>query len=308
MESASLDLFEWVFTMMSRQIVVLGMHRSGTSLLTQLLHRMGCWVGADQELMRPDEFNPAGYWEHNAVVTLNRSILQTIGGSWFQRAELRQLSRHQWNGFIHEAREIAASFDTHGTWVAKDPRMVLLFPLWRRALNTPMCVMIWRDPLAVARSLAARDGFPLRFGVLLWELYVRTMLSATIGLPRVLVSYRQLVDDPPKAAHLLQTLLEEFGVRLRFPGEDAVRAVVQRKLDRRSAGNARQDYLLRARHRDLTQALRDCSALSWSSVPEMPSAAAAVLDAFSAHWKGRRVRPTSRVAGRHHNSALSSDL
>lgn len=248
---------------------------------------MGCWVGRPNDLMKPDKANPAGYWEHNAVVALNRAALQAIDCSWFQRVELTRFPRAQWDRLTREARAIAASFDQHGTWVAKDPRMVLLFPLWRQVLQSPVCIMIWRDPIAVARSLAERDRFPLRFGIFLWELYVRTMLSATTGLPRILVSYGELLESPRRTSRLLQTHLTECGVTLRTGAYGAATSVIRRALDRSSA--AGQDYLLRKRHRDLMEALRDRTALSWVSVDPMPAAAAAELDALSARWRGRRV-------------------
>src|SRR6185436_19303562 len=45
-------------------MVVLGMHRSGTSVVAEILHAMGAYAGRSDELMPPDLFNPTGYWEH----------------------------------------------------------------------------------------------------------------------------------------------------------------------------------------------------------------------------------------------------
>jgi hypothetical protein len=57
-------------------------------------------------------------------------------------------------------------------------------------------VLVWRDPLAVARSLEARDGMPLEYGLALWERYVRSAVTGLAGVDTYVVDYAVLVDDP----------------------------------------------------------------------------------------------------------------
>ena len=63
-------------------IIVLGMHRSGTSLLTRALMECGLYLGEEGDLVSPHEAdNPEGYWEHKQVVSINDRILGIFGGT-----------------------------------------------------------------------------------------------------------------------------------------------------------------------------------------------------------------------------------
>src|SRR5215471_2250594 len=61
-------------------LVILGMHRSGTSALTGALAKSGAAPGA--HLMPPTNDNPEGYWECLPVVRLNDEILKRLGSRW----------------------------------------------------------------------------------------------------------------------------------------------------------------------------------------------------------------------------------
>src|SRR5450759_1668848 len=64
------------------QILVLGMHRSGTSAITRLIHMMGAWLGDEQDIMPAHEHdNPEGYWERLAVFNAHDSLLHTLNPS-----------------------------------------------------------------------------------------------------------------------------------------------------------------------------------------------------------------------------------
>jgi hypothetical protein len=65
-----------------RVVCVLGMHRSGTSLIARILNLLGLFLGPDQHLMKATEDNPRGYWEHQTISDLNEEILRCLGGSW----------------------------------------------------------------------------------------------------------------------------------------------------------------------------------------------------------------------------------
>ncbi|HEX7443741.1 MAG TPA: hypothetical protein VF320_07640, partial [Acidimicrobiales bacterium] len=82
-------------------------------------------------------------------------------------------------------------------------------PFWRRFLPEPhAAVMVWRAPLAVARSLEKRDGTPLPDGIALWERYNRAALDALEGSPVYVTSYDELLGDPTQLSHALGTWLD----------------------------------------------------------------------------------------------------
>lgn len=256
----------------SRAIAVAGMHRSGTSLVAQLVHAMGVWAGRPDELTAADMFNPTGYWEHEGAVALDREVLQKLSGSWTDVAsiDLARLPGEERARFTARAREIARSLHGHGPFLIKDPRMSLLFPLWREALGgDAVCVIAWRDPLAVARSIATRDRHPFLASLAVWEHYTRTVLRETADVPRVLVSYEELLAEPARVAREVHAALTGFGITgLSLPAEERLRQIVKPDFDRSSRRNApADDALLDEGQRALRDALRSGAALNAPVAP-----------------------------------------
>lgn len=247
-----------------KQIVVIGMHRSGTSLVARLINAMGAYAGEEHDFPPPDVFNPTGYWERRDVWALDEEILGALDATWSEptRVDLSKLSNRR--EFVDRARAIARNLDAHGTWMIKDPRLGILFPIWREALDDPTCVIVWRDPAAVARSLSKRDGLPLAVGLALWEEYTRASLSSTIGLNRVLLSYDEVIADPNAIAAL------NLG-----PVPDGI---IDATLDR----HRREDEgLLNRQQAELRDALRSGAALEWTTIPQTHDDTRALLDRFS---------------------------
>ena len=69
-------------------VCILGMHRSGTSLLTRMLNLIGVYLGPEQLLMHPNFANPRGFWEHDEIVSLNDEILRRLGGIWAEPPDI----------------------------------------------------------------------------------------------------------------------------------------------------------------------------------------------------------------------------
>jgi len=277
------------------QIVVLGMHRSGTSAAARILGLMGCWAGTDDDFPPADEGNPTGYWEHRAVWAIDEAALRTLGCSWWDVRDfaIERLDPDSRARLEQSARTFAAEMDRSGPWVIKDPRLCLLFPLWRRALERPVCVLVHRHPLAVARSLTARDGLALAHGIALWELYTLRALAATRGVPRTLLSYRGLLDAPEATvAQLRRDLLRlapEGASSLRLPDPAEIAGFLSPALDRQ--GSAREESAagyLNAQQAALLAALESGRVFDLDPVPPLsPLAASLITD-------------LSRLAEQHH--------
>lgn len=191
-----------------RNLVIFGMHRSGTSMVAGALARAGLYVGADGELLEDQEDNPQGFWERRDVVALDDDILAARGGSWFAPPGPGPLSGD------HEARirEILGSLPTEAGWLLKDPRMVLTWDAWDRAIDDPVLLYVYRDPRAVAVSLARRNHFPLQFGLALWEHYNRLALEALQGRDYIAVDFTRIQSDPAGELEKLLDQLAGFGV------------------------------------------------------------------------------------------------
>src|SRR5215475_3493694 len=104
-------------------ICIAGAHRSGTSMLTRLLHACGLYLGPKDELMPAQADNPDGFWEHLRFVALNDELLSELGGAW-------DLPPKRDENFVHagldplrmKARLLIETFDSPGVWGWKDPR------------------------------------------------------------------------------------------------------------------------------------------------------------------------------------------
>lgn len=183
-----------------RAILVLGMHRSGTSALTRTINLLG--AETPQTLLGASAGNQRGHWESQPIVRLNDEILQACGHVWFSRGRMKmsplQVVREQ--GLWPRLREtIESEFGGASTVVLKDPRISRLVPLYREVLTEAgygvVAVLTVRNPLEVAQSLAARDKLELNRALGTWLRYTLDAERDTRGMVRALVSYEGLLDD-----------------------------------------------------------------------------------------------------------------
>lgn len=157
---------------MSLSVVVLGMHRSGTSCLARILHAAGVDLG--QNLMTDSEpGNLLGHWECTEMVQINDRILEQSGGSWDRiPSELRV--DEQSEAAIQQLVNRFRISPVHG-W--KDPRTTVTFSAWKPRLEDYRIMGCVRNPLAVARSLEVREGWSLERGLDLWCEYNERLLQ-----------------------------------------------------------------------------------------------------------------------------------
>ncbi|MDP3749236.1 MAG: hypothetical protein Q8Q88_19545 [Phenylobacterium sp.] len=180
--------------------LVLGMHRSGTSAITQLLALAGAQL--PENVMPGDEHNAKGYFEPWKIAIFNDQRLRAGGSAWDDvfAFPYSRLTARQERSWVNRATALfEAEFGGATFPLMKDPRVSLLLPLWRTALDeldiAPRCVISVRHPLAVADSLSKRNGFPIEKSVLLWVTYMLAAEAHTRDLPRVFVSYDELLGD-----------------------------------------------------------------------------------------------------------------
>lgn len=211
-------------------VIILGMHRSGTSALTGVIDLLGVAVSDEDDIMVGDEANQRGYWESRQLTDFQELLLQRFGGTWRSPPSLpvgweRDPKLRQQLG---RARRIFRRlYGKSRLWAWKDPRTALLLPFWRRALRfRPLIAVIHRHPLEVARSLEVRDGLPLQDALQLWEQYNRAILIHAAGLPAYVVSYERVVDQPGTVANELRRFLVANGVELPEVGNGRVEALV----------------------------------------------------------------------------------
>jgi hypothetical protein len=181
-------------------VLVIGMHRSGTSAVAGVLGSLGFGLAREDDRMEWPESNPE-HWESLSLGLHNEGLLNALGGSWDAPPDL---PRH-WE---HSARILsggdsgsllARAYPRPGPAVWKDPRACILLPYWRTVLPGPIAaVFVWRAPMAVAHSLLQRDGMPLAAGLALWERYNRCAVEALNGVDTYVIDYRSVMADPSR--------------------------------------------------------------------------------------------------------------
>ena len=222
------------------RLVVLGMHRSGTSVATGVLELAGAWVGDPAELTKANAENPRGFFERRDVREVCDAILQSHGMDWWRTSALQtDFEPTRVRPHLERFAEIMNTLDARGTWVIKEPRLCLVLPALLPALDGARFVHVMREPLEVASSLTARNAIPPAAGVALWEQYVRTAVQYTTGRPRTMVRYERLVADPLRTTTELVGSLTELGVDdLVIPSAAALGSLVTSDLHRERASPA----------------------------------------------------------------------
>ncbi|MCP4903175.1 MAG: hypothetical protein GY906_39945 [bacterium] len=288
------------------QIFVLSMHRSGSSVVTRLLNMMGAYFGPEESSTGASHENPKGFWERRDIRNMNDELLRSAGADWDRLGDLDLglLPDEARERYSSKARALVGDLDAHRPWVVKEPRLCILFPLWRDLLELPVCVLVHRCPVSVARSLKKRNGFPLPISLALWECYVSEALAASADLPRVLVSYEEIMSDSISTVERLYQQLIDLEVSgLRLPGRREINAFLESKLNHHPREDGR-DELLTDPQKELCRILENGSADDLSEVPQVSSQARELL----ALWHRYQARQTDLVTSQTEFEKLALSL
>ena len=222
--------------MQRHALLVLGMHRSGTSALTGAFAKLGAFPGT--QLMPATADNAEGYWECAPVVHLNDQLLLRLGARWDSVAPLPA----GWMSLPlievvreYAARTVASEFGDSKFAVLKDPRICRLVPFWRSVFETAgftvSCVLMLRRPMEVAASLARRDQFAPEKSLSMWYAHLVDAERDSRGMPRAMVSYDALLAD---AAGTLTRICEDasFPIKPSVAQKKAAADLVQPDLKR----------------------------------------------------------------------------
>lgn len=185
---------------MNKAIVILGMHRSGTSATAGLFSALGFSPG--QTLLPANEYNKNGFFESEPIVTEHDRFLKILGHSWDDIRPL-PLDWQQQADILNIENCLTEIFQREflgcQRLVLKDPRLCRLLLIWQRLLDkvdiVPNYVLVLRRPEEVAASLLHRDGIPNNKGMLLYVAYLLDAERYTRKCKRVVVLYDDLLRD-----------------------------------------------------------------------------------------------------------------
>ncbi|MEA5422257.1 glycosyltransferase [Synechococcus sp. CCY9202] len=198
--------------------LIVGMHRSGTSLLARMLEQLGFDLGADP--LPADSGNPDGYHEDQPVVSLNRQLLQAAvphqqpawpDWGWsssgiFRPDAAAEAIRPKAAAYLAQRSRSAGD----QLWGWKDPRTTLLLPFWQSLSTGARVIGIYRQPWDVAAALA-RVRPPVFLAhpdwcLPIWEHYNRRLLEVASHWPErsLLLNSQALAEDPQQLPTLLK--------------------------------------------------------------------------------------------------------
>lgn len=199
-------------------IIILGMHRSGTSATTGMLRCLGITLGKKLYAGHAN-INAKGYFEHRDIVDANEEALLALNSAW---DDILPKQDNWWknnklgiysNKIKHCLRK---DFSHAALWAVKDPQLCRLMPWWLdiladEGIKTKYLIVV-RPPHEVYLSLKRRDGFSLEKSYLLWILHYIDAEYWTRGLPRIFITFESLVNDPAATVAGIEKNLD-----LRFP-------------------------------------------------------------------------------------------
>jgi hypothetical protein len=203
-------------------VIVLGMHRSGTSMLSGLLvNGIGYKVGGP--LIGAAFDNAKGFFERIDVVLQNDEFLQSQGIWWadgvrdYDSEKAYQDYKAGKIKFQQGSKGLEFLNNADNTpWLQKDPRMCITLKTWLHLFKRqPAVVFTYRHPLEVAMSLKKRErDFSLEHGLRLWIIYNRRAVENSAGLCRVLSSNDKVLVNPLVE---VQRIADELTSRCRMP-------------------------------------------------------------------------------------------
>lgn len=199
-----------------RIVVVLGMHRAGTSVTTNLLNAFGLPLSDD--LMSPTEQNVKGYFESTEISRIHDGIFEAIGMEWTTSNLVMPFAKNWWRAprIRQLKRQLAdivqREIDRHnGLWGFKDPRTARLLPLWLELIEElgldPRFLLVTRNPGDVAKSLFSRDQIDPLYAEIMWLEHNADAVLSLRGKIDAIVEYSRWMSDPvEQAEYMLERL------------------------------------------------------------------------------------------------------
>ena len=176
------------------QIIVLGMHRSGTSLVTRLFYEAGADLGTPETLYPGDRWNPDGYFEQPDIHAINMPLIRGAWGrlSYFALPSAETVVTRA-GRYGTQIKETAARYQGK---VVKDCRFCLTLPAWTaHGASIDRMLVCLRDPVAVMRSLQKRNRTTQKHAYKLWVLHNERLLQHAGDIPLWFVYYGNLFDE-----------------------------------------------------------------------------------------------------------------
>ncbi len=190
--------------------IILGMHRSGTSLLAKIINDLGVSFSENLNDFGNDYVN--GYFEDNFFIDQNKKIISRVNDDvdYGFLSDIKSLSEGLNYNDLYEKLilNIKNNYKNDIIWGFKDPRTSLTYRIWESLLGSDYNIQqiyIYRNPIDVAKSIMNRDGYPISFGLLLWYYYNLSIIEV-INDDCIIISYEDLISNPMPTLNELSQL------------------------------------------------------------------------------------------------------
>lgn len=203
-------------------VIILGMHRSGTSVIGGLINKMGLKTGGP--LIEAAEDNAKGFFERIDVVLQNDELMK-LQHAWYSfntvsydntRGLMDALDAKDNKPLFREGRRALAFLNNPGNypWMLKDPRLCITLRTWLPLLNfIPAILFTYRHPLDVALSLNKRyEHMPMGKGMRLWYVYNKRAIQQSSDLCRVTASHKRVMTNARPELDRIYQQLRDCGV------------------------------------------------------------------------------------------------
>jgi len=193
-----------------KTVVVLGMHRSGTSLIAGMLEKLGVNMGERQVGVHWS--NPLGHFENIDFVKMDDKILEKVGGSWDNPPDISEILKLKHDKELMAEIESVVRKNEDTIWGWKVPTTSLTIELYLPFLTNPYFIVCYRNPEAIAKSLKKRDDMDREKALWLTEIYVKSIKEFFKRHPELKymeIQYEKVIENPKDA---IQKLIEFLGI------------------------------------------------------------------------------------------------
>ena len=200
-------------------LLVLGMHRSGTSAITRLLSLLGATL--PRNILGAAPGNAMGHWEPERLISYHDMMLAALGSSWDDWGHL-DLSRlpvsHRAQIGADIRTILSEEYGKSPLFVVKEPRIARFADFFMSAMEPlgirSRVIVAYRNPLDVIESLTRRkecwsDGHDRTDAALLWLSHMLSSEKAARALPHAVVSFETVMSDPVTA---MKRLADQAGI------------------------------------------------------------------------------------------------
>ena len=210
----------------SYPIIVLGVERSGTSVVAEMLHRWGAYAGPPKKLHKADVHAPRGYWEFLPLWDLLAELGDfDAGATWWERDFQQRMKKKAADPACRQkATELMAEMYKGYPWFWKDPALSHFLPFWKQIWDDAVYIITVRNPLDTAVSwqqfimpanVPVRISF-IAMNLLRWQHMMTLILQHTEDAQhRLFLGYENIMRYPRVQAERLACFLNsKFGKRV----------------------------------------------------------------------------------------------